>query len=226
MEADTRSRPRPIRPGGEQDREAGRLTGGNHTLQDLIDSGLLDTTSKLGSASADAGIANPAGGNFQDIVYHVVKGADGKQYLQGFAQVQGAQASRGFLESSQTKERQAETKLGYDQSVRRALDDLGANQRGSLDAERGAITANQGEVGDLRATIAGEQAQKSVPTPPAPKPPAGPDTSHLPPALRTAGAFNAWLVGRGIRLTGSAFRDRYWNARQKAGAPVPGAPKF
>lgn len=208
-----------------------RRVGGLRTLKDLIDAGLLDSTSTLGQESKDSGVsvdpANPAAGQLQNVVYHVVRGADGKQYLQGFRDVAGAQNARGFLESSQTDQRQADTKAGYDKSVSDAFLNLGGSQQGSLKQEGSDITGVNSSIGELRGTIAGEQSQKPAPVPAAPAAPGAPPTpgtANLPPTLQTPAAFAKWLAGQGIRnVQGQAFAERYWKARAAHKAPVPGA---
>lgn len=203
-----------------------RRTDANLTLKELIDSGLLDATSRLGTEERTSGVQGAGGADIPNVVYHIVRGADGRQYLQGFREVLGSQASRGFLESSQTDRRQRDTRAGYDKQVSDAFLGLGRGQQSSLAQEGKDITGVGTQIGGIRQTIAEEQASKPAPVPPAPPRPTQPTQANLPPTLQSPSAFAKWLTKQGINVTGAAFRERYWRARQEHGAPVPGAPRF
>jgi hypothetical protein len=199
-----------------------RRTQANLTLKRLIDEGLIEGGS-LEGVESDSGIVGGQGEPLKNILYRIVRGADGRAYMQAFLDIRSAQASRGFLESSQTQRRISDARRDLNLSVENALLGLGRQQQSSLAQQRGDITGIGKEIGGVRADIAREQAaQPAAPAAPA-APPAAPTVKPLPATLQTPAAFAKWLSAAGRPLTGTAFQQAYWKARQAHGSPVPGA---
>lgn len=142
-----------------------RRTGANMTLRELINAGLVEGGS-LGEERSASGVTDAAGADIPNIVYKIVMGADGRAYRQAFLDVASSQNARGFLESSQTNQRQYDEKSGLDRTRNDALFRLGSGQQSSLGAEKDTIAGYGSDLAGVRSAIA--ESQSNIPAIPQP----------------------------------------------------------